>query len=112
MKCSFLKAALIAWPLLTLPVVEAAYNPAIVAADARWVIHADLEALRTSTLGKEIVVAIDAAQKHATGGMIGIDIPKLIMLVGGLTAYGTNLSADPKLIDGTLIAQGGANLRK
>lgn len=92
--------------------LSAAYEPAIVGADARWVIHADFNALRTSTLGKELVTAVETAQREATKGTIGIDISKLLATIGSLTAYGTNLLADPKTIDGALIAQGTANLRK
>jgi hypothetical protein len=92
--------------------VAAAYDPAVVAADARWIVYVDLNALRASTLGKELVTAIEKAQSQATGGMIGIDIPKVLATVGALTAYGTNLSADPAAVDGALIAQGTADLRK
>jgi hypothetical protein len=75
-------------------------------------VHFDLNELRASSFAKELVSALDAAQKHATGGIIGIDIPKVLTTVGSVTAYGTNLSKDPKAIDGTLIAQGTADLRK
>jgi hypothetical protein len=90
----------------------AAYNPAIVAADARWVVYADLDALRASALGREIVTAIDKNQMQATEGVIGLDVPKVLTTVGSLTAYGTNLSKDPKAMDGALIAQGTPELRK
>jgi hypothetical protein len=90
----------------------AAYNPGIVGADARWVVYADLESLRQSTLGKELVTAIGQAQSQATGGVIGVDLPKLLATVGSVTAYGTNLTGDPAAIDGTLIAQGTADFRK
>lgn len=88
------------------------YNPSIVAADARWVIYANLDALRASTLGKELVSAIEKVQTETTGGVIGIDVHKVLTTVGSVTAYGTNLSKDPNAIDGTLIAQGTADLRK
>jgi hypothetical protein len=90
----------------------AAYNPAVVSADARWVVYADLDGLRNSTLGKELVTAISQAQTATTGGVIGLDIAKVLTTVGSLTAYGTNLSKDPSAIDGALIAQGTADLRK
>lgn len=91
---------------------HAAYAPGIVAADARWVVYADFNALRTSTLGKELITAVEKAQTQTTGGTIGLDIPKVLATVGSLTAYGTNLSADPQAVDGALIAQGTADLRK
>lgn len=102
---------LLALPFLGLPSVRAAYTPAVVSADARWVIYADLNSLRAGTVGKELMLAMEKAQSQATGGVIGIDIPKLLATIGTLTAYGTNLSSDPSAIDGTLIIQGAAEMR-
>jgi hypothetical protein len=76
------------------------------------VIYANLEALRASALGTELVSAIEKAQGEATGGVIGLDISKVLTTVGSLTAWGTNLSKDPQAIDGALIAQGTPDLRK
>jgi hypothetical protein len=106
------RSACLALILLPLGHASAAYNPGIVAADARWVVHADFNVLRNSTLGKELVTAIGKAQSEATGGVIGLDVPKLLATVGSVTAYGTNLTPDPNAVDGTLIAQGTADLRK
>lgn len=107
-----LRRVLLTLPLLALASLQAAYNPAIVGADARWVVFVDLDALRSSTLGKEFVTAIEKEQSQATGGVIGLDISKVLKTVGSLTAYGTNLSKDPKAVDGALIAQGTEELRK
>lgn len=112
MKKLFQHGALLALSVASYVSTHAAYNPAIVAADARWVVYADFHALRESTVGKELVTALSQAQSQATGGFIGLDIPKLLMTVGSLTAYGTNFTNDPNAIDGTLIAQGTADLRK
>src|SRR5688572_1520624 len=106
-------AVILAVGTLVITVSAAApYNPAVVGNDARWVVYADFDGLRNSTLGKEVVNAIASAQSAATGGVIGIDIAKVLTTVGSLTAYGTNLSKDPKAMDGALIAQGTADLRK
>jgi hypothetical protein len=91
---------------------HAALNPALVSADARWIVHADLEALRATALGQELVAALEKAQAGAMGGTIGLDVAKALKTIGTLTAYGTNLTADPKAIDGALIAQGTPELRK
>lgn len=109
-----LRRAILALPLLVLAAADAvaAYNPAVVAADARWVAHADFDRLRASELGKELVAAVEKAQGEATGGAIGLDIPRVLQTVGALTAYGTNLEKDPAAIDGVLVAQGTAELRK
>jgi hypothetical protein len=90
----------------------AAYNPAIVSAEARWVVYADFDALRASTLGKELVSVTEKIQTETTGGFIGLDVSKVLTTIGSLTAYGTNLSKDPKAIDGAMILQGTADLRK
>lgn len=98
--------------LLATGALHAALNPAIVSADARWMIHADLDALRTTALGQELVAAIEKAQAQHTGGTIGLDVAKALATVGSVTAYGANLAADPKAIDGALIVQGTPDLRK
>jgi len=107
-----LRYVLFVFPFVACLPLEAAYSPAIVVADARWVVHADLNALRGSTLGKELIIAIGKAQAGATGGVIGLDVSKVLATVGSLTAYGTNLSGNPEAIDGALILQGTPDLRK
>src|SRR5262245_52487129 len=109
---TYFRGAVIALAFFPILSAHAGYNPAIVAADARWVVYADLTALRNTTLGKELVSAIEKAQKQATDGMIGVDVAKLLGTVGSLTAYGSNLSPDPKAVDGALIVQGTPELRK
>lgn len=103
--------SLAAAALLPLTVARAAFDPAIVAEDARWVIHLDLQALRTSTLGQELIATATKAQQDSTGGKFGVDIPKLLETVGTATAYGSNFSKDPNALDGTLILRGNADLR-
>jgi hypothetical protein len=97
--------------IVTLPAM-AAYNPGIVAADARWVVHGDFDALRASALGKEVANLVAKAQSEATGGIIGLDIQKVLATVGSVTAYGTNFSKEPNSLDGALIARGTPDLRK
>lgn len=108
----FSHRALFALSLAVLPAVQAGYNPAVVAADARWVVFADFEGLRASALGKELVSAIEKAQTQATNGTITLDVPRLLSSVGTVTAYGNNLTPDPNAIDGALVVQGTADLRK
>lgn len=91
---------------------QSSYNPAIVAADARWVVHADFNALRASVLGKELIELLQKGQTQANGGVIQINVPKLLATVGTLTAYGSNFTSNPAALDGTLIAQGTPDLRK
>ncbi|ATC64157.1 hypothetical protein CMV30_09425 [Nibricoccus aquaticus] len=90
-------------------------NTKIVSADALWVMNLDLNALRDSTVGKELVAQGMVLQAQAMKGQkfpIQVDVPKLFETIGSITAYGTNLAQDPKLVDGALIFQGTADLRK
>lgn len=109
---SLVRALLSSAGLLAAVSASAALNPALVSADARWLVHADLNALRSTTLGQELISAVQKAQAGATAGFIGLDVAKVLTTIGTVTAYGTNLTPDPKDIDGTLIAQGTADLRK
>lgn len=88
---------------------QAAVDPAIVPADARWIVYADFNALRTTTLGKEFVAIAAQVQSHSP---VGVNVDKVLATVGSITAYGSNFTADPKALDGTLILQGTEDLRK
>jgi hypothetical protein len=112
MKFHPLPSLLFALAVLPLGTTRAAVNPAIVPADARWVIYADLNALRGSVIGKELVAFAEKAQLETPGGKIGIDWQKLLATIGSATAYGSNLSPNPNDIDGTLVLQGTPDLRK
>lgn len=92
--------------------VDAAVNPAIVPADARWVLHADLNALRESTLGKELVAVVGQSRIDLGGSKVGLDVPKVLATIGTITAYGANFHNDPRLLDGTMVLQGTEDLRK
>jgi hypothetical protein len=104
----FLAALLL--PLV--PATRATVNPAIVSADAQWLIYADLNALRAGAIGKELIAMGEKAQLDTAGGKIGVDWQKLLATMGSATAYGANITPDPKQIDGTLVVQGTADLRK
>jgi hypothetical protein len=102
-------------PLLTLWAavgLDAAINPAVVPAEARWVVFADLDALRTSAIGKELIALAEKGKVDTGAGKVGIDWQKLLATIGSATAYGTNLSPDAKDIDGALVIEGTADLRK
>ncbi len=114
MKKLFLSLAALALPFAS----PAAVDPAIVSADARWLVHADLNALRSGALGKELIAIIETtkseyeATRPASDGKFGLDGQKILATIGSVTAYGVNISKDPKDIDGTLLVQGTADLRK
>lgn len=99
-------------PLLTMLPAHAAFSPEVVGADARWVLHADFNALRDSVLGRELIEKAEELQTGALQGVVNVDVPKVFATIGAITAYGSNLATDPKLIDGTLVIQGTADLGK
>jgi hypothetical protein len=102
--------ALAATPFLV-PHARAALDAQVVAADARWLLHLDLDALRESALGHELTAAFAGMQPPDFGGGIRIDLQKLLATAGAATAYGVNLSKDPQAVDGTLVLRGTPDLR-
>ncbi|MDB6152783.1 MAG: hypothetical protein JWL90_1236 [Chthoniobacteraceae bacterium] len=98
--------------ILATSVSRAALPPVIVGADARWVVYADFNAMRTSELGKELIEIARKSQFESTVGMIAIDFQKVLATVGSVTAYGTNSSPDAKVLDGVMVIQGTEDLRK
>jgi hypothetical protein len=91
---------------------RAAVDRATIAADARWVAYLDLDTLRTTTLGKELVETFETQAFRGPNGTVQLDPRKVFETIGSITAYGSNLSTDPAAIDGTLIARGTPELRK
>jgi len=104
--------ALFCLPVLPSPLTHAAFSPAIVAADSRWVIHVDFNTLRETAPGQKLLAAFTAAQPGLLNGNVKLDLQKVLATVGSLTAYGSNFSQDPKSIDGTVVVQGTVDLRK
>ncbi len=102
-----------ALPLLLICPAPAAFNPAIVGADAQWMVFVDLQELRGTTLGKDL---IDMGQKHLApdfaNAPVRVDVQKILGLINTITAYGASFSTDPKTMDGTLVIEGTADLRK
>jgi hypothetical protein len=113
MKNLTLHFASVGLSLLALCPVRAAFNPAVVAADAQWVVFLDVNDLRASALGQQLV---DAGQQQIQIGLansdIHFDFQKTLATIESITAYGANFSSDPKMLDGTLLIRGTADLRK
>jgi hypothetical protein len=112
MKKTLLFLAALTLPLFSAAPALASVNPAVVSADAKWLVYADLNALRESVLGKELIALGEKDQLDTGAGKLGVDWQKLLATVGSATAYGANLSSDPKQMDGALVFQGTPNLRK
>jgi hypothetical protein len=98
-------------PLAVVP-ARAALDPSLVSSDARWLVYADFDGLRASTVGRQLMTALGKIPLPTGDGQIRIDPSKLIATVRSVTAFGANFSKDANLVDGTLIIQGTADLRK
>ncbi|MGC4072050.1 MAG: hypothetical protein QM760_05950 [Nibricoccus sp.] len=97
------------------PVAVSSLDTRTISADALWVMHLNLNSLRESIVGKELVaqaMVLQAQELKKEKMPVQVDIPKLLETIGSITAYGTNLSQDPNLVDGALLFQGTADLRK
>ena len=112
MKTIFARFTILAFTLFSLPLARSAMDPAVISADAKWVAYADLNALRSSAVGRELIAAAEKAQLSKTHGKFGVDLEKVLAMIESATAYGANFSEDPNLRDGTLIVQGTNDLRK
>jgi hypothetical protein len=83
-----------------------------VPADAQWVVHADLAALRDTALGQKLIERLPGFSVPAAGESIRPNFAKVMETVGSATAFGTDLTGKPEAIDGALVLQGTADLRK
>ncbi len=112
MKKPFLLLTALALPFASALTTTAAVNPAVVSGDARWLVYADVNALRQGTIGKELILLGQKMQAETPAGSVGLDWQKLLETIGSVTAYGANLSPDPAQLDGALVLEGKPELRK
>lgn len=89
----------------------AAPDASLVPADAKWMVYADFSTLRNSVLGKEVIANVEK-EFAASESPIVPNLPKILATIGSATAYGTSFSDKPEEMDGTLVVQGTADLRK
>jgi hypothetical protein len=94
------------------PAARAELNPAIVPADAKWVVHVDLAALRDTALGQKLIQYLPTMKLTDESDAIRPNARKIMETVGTVTAFGSDLSGKPEAVDGALVLQGTADLRK
>lgn len=101
-------------PLLALAAMPASarFDPAVVPAEAQWVLYVDVNTLRTSALGTELMAMVPSIDLDSEQLPLKVNLPKLIESIGSATAYGTNFSEDPEKMDGALVVRGTEDLRK
>jgi hypothetical protein len=112
MKSSLLRLIIPSLLLLVPSFVRAEFNPAIVPADSQWVLHADLTALRDTVIGQKLLEQLPRVELTDEKNPVRPNIRKIMETVGTATAFGTDLSGKPEAIDGALVLQGTADLRK
>lgn len=109
-----LKVAALASPLLALAAtpIRADFDPAVVPAEAQWVFYLDINTLRSSALGSELMSLVPEFDLDSEQLPVKLNVPKLIESLGSATAYGTSFSDDPAKMDGALVVRGTEDLRK
>ncbi len=99
--------------LLPLAAARAELDPSIVPAESRWVVSLDLDRVRASLLGQELLDLIELPEfGRSDVASLRPDPQKILATISSVTAYGSTFSKDPKQMDGVLILQGTADLRK
>ena len=93
------------------PAARAELNPAHVPADAKWVVYADLGALRQTALGEQLIARIPVAENLPENSPIRPDIAKILETVGSITAFGDTLTPNSAEMNGALIIEGKAEMR-
>lgn len=99
-------------PLLSLSCGQAAVSPKIIAADARWVVHFDVDALRGTESGEKLLAVAAAHQPPIADGKVKIDVQKVIATIHSATAYGSIFNANSRGPEGALLIQGSDDFRK
>ncbi len=100
--------------------LAAQVDPAVVPAESQWLVFADLDAMRQTDLGAEMLGRV---QEEYAGHAEELDEPivgelrvdalmsQIMETIGSVTAYGTNLSGDPDKMDGMALIEGTDKLR-
>src|SRR5688572_21538429 len=109
MKSSYFRVILPSLVLLAPSLTRAEFNPGIVPADAQWILHADLSALRDTVIGQKLLEQLPPIAITDEKDPVRPNIRKIMETVGTATAFGTDLSGKPEAIDGALVLQGTAD---
>jgi hypothetical protein len=100
---------------------RAALDPATVSGDAQWVVHVDLNQLRQTIIGRELIAFAERQmpKPNANSGAAANPVPditlnfeKMLATIGSVTGYGSNFVPDPAKLDGALVIAGTPDLRK
>lgn len=82
-----------------------------VSADAKWLLHLDLQNLRNTQLGDSLIKGIVDKAAADLKAKVGIDVAELVRKVDSITAYGTDFSKQPDA-NGVLLVQMDAEAQK
>ncbi len=111
MKPSLRHLALLGLSLWSATIARAELQPSMISADAHWVAYADLDGMRNTLVGKDLLEFNRKHQASAAGDTLAVDIAHVLESIGSITAYGSSASV-ARSLEGTLIAQGTPDLRK
>ncbi|HUR60067.1 MAG TPA: hypothetical protein VM029_20255 [Opitutaceae bacterium] len=113
MRNHFQPFALASLCILAVVPARAAFDPAIVSADAQWVVYLDMAEFRETVFGREMIALTQKKLgTELAGAPVRVDVAKILALANSVTAYGASFSTDPKSVDGTLVISAGPELRK
>lgn len=114
MNTRYLKLAALCSPLLAAaaPSALAAFDPAVVPAEAQWVFYVDVHGLRASAMGAELMAMIPEMDLDSKQLPLKLNLPKLIESIDSATAYGTRITKNADEMDGALVIRGTEDLRK
>jgi uncharacterized membrane protein len=78
-----------------------------ISADAKWLIHADLDGFRASQAGQYVQKTMLNEALEGLSGQLKFDVPALMQKFKSVTAYGTDFAKDPQanLASAVLIIQ-------
>lgn len=105
----YLLAAVLA--LMAHPLDAATLPKKQIAADAKWLLHVDLQNLRQTKLGEFATKGVLEKAVAPLKSQVGIDVNGLVERVSSITAYGTDFQKNPEA-NGVLLVQMDAEAQK
>jgi hypothetical protein len=112
MKHPLLLSLAVAGLILSTPGLHAApLDRAQVAADARWLLHLDVEALLKSQLGNSLMKSVVAEAGEGLKKDAGLDLSKILRNTTSIMAYGTDFNSG-KDGKGVLVWQGSKEIEQ
>jgi hypothetical protein len=107
--CRPVISAVLSAAFLAITVFAGPFDKALVASDAKWVVHLDIEAFRASKLGSHLVTGILQPKLEATPFGKKSNLSINLTNIASLTAYGPTFEKDG---EGVLVLKTSADVKK